>query len=252
MNIQFAVKDDDIYILEVNPRGSRTIPFVAKATGNSIAKIASLILSGQKLKDIDFFHHKLDHVAVKEAVFPFSRFPGVDIFLGPEMKSTGEVMGLDKDFGSAFAKSQLAAGINLPVKGNVFISVKDSDKKAFIPICRDLSNLGFNIFATSGTQKILKENKIHAKRVNKVAEGRPHAVDSMLSDQIQLVFNTAHGITAIKDSFSLRETALRNKIPYYTTVRGSKAAVEAIKSLQKSSLTPKSIQEYLPKDNEMS
>ena len=161
-------------------------------------------------------------------------------------------MGLDKDFGSAFAKSQLAAGINLPVKGNVFISVKDSDKEAFIPICRDLSNIGFNIFATSGTQKILKDNKINAKKVNKVAEGRPHAVDSMLSDQIQLVFNTAHGITAIKDSFSLRETALRNKIPYYTTVRGSKAAVEAIKSLQKSSLIPKSIQEYLPNDNEMS
>ena len=222
MNIQFAVKDDDIYILEVNPRGSRTIPFVAKATGNSIAKIASLILSGKKLKDIDFLHHKLDHVAVKEAVFPFSRFPGVDIFLGPEMKSTGEVMGLDKDFGSAFAKSQLAAGIDLPVKGNVFISVKDSDKESFIPICRDLSNIGFNIFATSGTQKILKDNKINAKKVNKVAEGRPHAVDSMLSDQIQLVFNTAHGITAIKDSFSLRETALRNKIPYYTTVREAK------------------------------
>ncbi len=251
MNIQFAIKNGEVFLLEVNPRGSRTIPFVAKATGNSIAKLASLILSGKKLSELRLNKNIPQHVAVKEAVFPFSRFPGVDVFLGPEMKSTGEVMGIDMDFGRAFAKSQLAAGISLPKSGNVFISVKDTEKDAFIPICRELQNLGFNILATTGTQKLLYKNNIKARKINKVLEGRPHAVDAMLSNEIQLVFNTAHGISAIKDSFSLRQTALKNNIPYYTTVSGSRAAVEAIKSLQNEVLIPKAIQEYLPNDTEI-
>jgi len=188
----------------------------------------------------------LPHVAVKEAVFPFSRFPGVDVFLGPEMKSTGEVMGIDNDFGRAFAKSQLAASTVLPLEGAVFISVKDSDKAAFIPICRDLVALGFELLATGGTTNALNEANVPATRINKVMEGRPHAVDAMLSNQISLVFNTAQGAPAIRDSFSLRQTALKNTIPYYTTVSGSRAAVEAIKSMKNDMLGVKSIQDYLP------
>jgi len=247
MNVQFAVKDETVYLLEVNPRGSRTVPFVAKATGNAIAKIAARVMAGEKLADIALSRQSPAHVAVKEAVFPFSRFPGVDVFLGPEMKSTGEVMGIDSDFGRAFAKSQLAASTVLPQEGSVFISVKDADKPAFIPVCRDLTALGFKIFATGGTTDALNEAGVPATRINKVMEGRPHAVDAMLSSQIQLVFNTAQGAAAIKDSFSLRQTALKNNIPYYTTVSGSRAAVAAIKSLKNDMLDVKSIQDYLPK-----
>ena len=246
MNVQFAVKGSDIYLLEVNPRGSRTVPFVAKATGNPIAKIAARIMAGEKLSAFNLITHSQDHVAVKEAVFPFSRFPGVDIFLGPEMKSTGEVMGVDTNFGRAFAKSQLGAGTVLPLKGSVFISVKDADKDAFIPICQDLVNLGFSIIATGGTTDVLQQAGVPATRINKVMEGRPHAVDSMLSGDIQLVFNTAHGAAAIHDSFSLRHTALTNNIPYYTTVSGSRAAVAAITSLRDGSLDVCSLQDYLP------
>jgi carbamoyl-phosphate synthase large subunit len=246
MNVQFAVKGSDIYLLEVNPRGSRTVPFVAKATGNPIAKIAARIMAGEKLSAFNLITHSQDHVAVKEAVFPFSRFPGVDIFLGPEMKSTGEVMGVDTNFGRAFAKSQLGAGTVLPLKGSVFISVKDADKDAFIPICQDLVNLGFSIIATGGTTDALQQAGVPATRINKVMEGRPHAVDSMLSGDIQLVFNTAHGAAAIHDSFSLRHTALTNNIPYYTTVSGSRAAVAAITSLRDGSLDVCSLQDYLP------
>ncbi|CAI8404946.1 MAG: Carbamoyl-phosphate synthase large chain [Alphaproteobacteria bacterium UBA4588] len=246
MNVQFAVKGSDIYLLEVNPRGSRTVPFVAKATGNPIAKIAARIMAGEKLSAFNLITHSQDHVAVKEAVFPFSRFPGVDIFLGPEMKSTGEVMGIDTNFGRAFAKSQLGAGTVLPLKGSVFISVKDADKDAFIPICQDLVNLGFSIIATGGTTDALQQAGVPATRINKVMEGRPHAVDSMLSGDIQLVFNTAHGAASIHDSFSLRHTALTNNIPYYTTVSGSRAAVAAITSLRDGSLDVCSLQDYLP------
>ena len=246
MNVQFAVKGSDIYLLEVNPRGSRTVPFVAKATGNPIAKIAARIMAGEKLSAFNLITHSQDHVAVKEAVFPFSRFPGVDIFLGPEMKSTGEVMGIDTNFGRAFAKSQLGAGTVLPLKGSVFISVKDADKDAFIPICQDLVNIGFSIIATGGTTDALQQAGVPATRINKVMEGRPHAVDSMLSGDIQLVFNTAHGAAAIHDSFSLRHTALTNNIPYYTTVSGSRAAVAAITSLRDGSLDVCSLQDYLP------
>ena len=246
MNVQFAVKDEVVYLLEVNPRGSRTVPFVAKATGIPIAKIASRIMAGEKLAQFNLTETKMEHVAVKEAVFPFSRFPGVDVFLGPEMKSTGEVMGIDSDFGRAFAKSQLGASTILPLSGTVFISIKDADKQAFVPICAELVELGFNIVATGGTQKALAEAGVKATRVNKVMEGRPHAVDSMLSGDIDLVFNTAHGAGAIRDSLSLRQTALTNKIPYYTTVSGSRAAVAAIRALQTSTLDVKSLQDFLP------
>ena len=247
MNVQFAVKDEVIYLLEVNPRGSRTVPFVAKATGVPVAKIAARIMAGEKLSSFNLEEKPLEHVAVKEAVFPFARFPGVDVFLGPEMKSTGEVMGIDTDFGRAFAKSQMGASTMLPLSGAVFISVKDADKDEFIPICRDLVALGFKILATGGTQKALADAHVPAERLNKVMEGRPHAVDSMLSGDIQLVFNTAFGAGAIKDSFSLRHTALTNQIPYYTTVAGSRAAVEAIRALQSEQLSVKSLQDYLPK-----
>ena len=246
MNVQFAVKDETVYLLEVNPRGSRTVPFVAKATGNAIAKIAARIMAGEKLANFEMLNTPLTHVAVKEAVFPFSRFPGVDVFLGPEMKSTGEVMGIDNDFGRAFGKSQLAASTVLPLEGSVFISVKDADKAAFIPICRELSEMRFEILATGGTTDALKDAGVPATRINKVMEGRPHAVDAMLSDKIALVLNTAQGAPAIRDSFSLRQTALKNNIPYYTTVSGSRAAVAAIKSMKHDMLGVKSIQDYLP------
>jgi len=246
MNVQFAVKDETVYLLEVNPRGSRTVPFVAKATGNPIAKIAARIMAGAKLDEFGLSETEMGHVAVKEAVFPFSRFPGVDVFLGPEMKSTGEVMGIDTDFGRAFAKSQLGAGTRLPQGGAVFISVKDADKQAYIPICRKLAEMGFEILATGGTTDALTDAGVPATRINKVMEGRPHAVDAMLSGQIDLVFNTAHGAGAIKDSFSLRQTALSNSIPYYTTVSGSRAAVAAIAALKDQQLDVRSIQDYLP------
>ena len=252
MNVQFAVKEETVYLLEVNPRGSRTVPFVAKATGNAIAKIAARIMAGAKLADFEMLNTPLTHVAVKEAVFPFSRFPGVDVFLGPEMKSTGEVMGIDNDFGRAFGKSQLAASTVLPLAGTVFISVKDADKAAFIPICRELAEMGFEILATGGTTDALKDAGVPATRINKVMEGRPHAVDAMLSDKIVLVLNTAQGAPAIRDSFSLRQTALKNNIPYYTTVSGSRAAVAAIKSMKHDMLGVKSIQDYLPNRPDLS
>ena len=252
MNVQFAVKDEEVYLLEVNPRGSRTVPFVAKATGNPIAKIAARVMAGAKLADFALTHNTHSHVAVKEAVFPFSRFPGVDVFLGPEMKSTGEVMGIDADFGRAFAKSQLGAGVRLPQSGTVFVSVKDADKAAYIPICRKLAKMGFNILATGGTTKALLEEDVPATPINKVMEGRPHAVDAMLSGQIDLVFNTAHGAGAIKDSFSLRQTALTNNIPYYTTAAGSRAAVDAIAALADQQVDVRAIQDYLPNQSELS
>ena len=245
MNVQFAIKDEDIYLLEVNPRGSRTVPFVAKATGVPLAKIAARVMAGEKLAGFDLDDISPDHVAVKEAVFPFARFPGSDVVLGPEMKSTGEVMGIDRDFGLAFAKSQLGAGVELPLSGRVFVSVRDEDKPAFIDICRDLHEMGFEILATGGTMTVLTGAGVPATRINKVMEGRPHAVDAMLSGDIQLVINTAMGAASIRDSFSLRHTALKNKIPYYTTVSGSRAAAQAIRALQKGDLGVRTLQGFL-------
>ena len=245
MNVQFAIKNENIYLLEVNPRGSRTVPFVAKATGVPLAKIAARVMAGEKLAGFDLDDISPDHVAVKEAVFPFARFPGSDVVLGPEMKSTGEVMGIDRDFGLAFAKSQLGAGVELPLSGRVFVSVRDEDKPAFIGICRDLHEMGFEILATGGTMTVLTGAGVPATRINKVMEGRPHAVDAMLSGDIQLVINTAMGAASMRDSFSLRHTALKNKIPYYTTVSGSRAAAQAIRALQKGDLGVRTLQGFL-------
>jgi len=245
MNIQFAIKDDEVYILEVNPRASRTVPFVAKATGLPIAKIAARIMAGEKLASFDLRSLAINkHVAVKEAVFPFARFPGVDVLLGPEMKSTGEVMGLDTDFGRAYAKSQIGCGNDLPLQGAVFISVRDRDKPGILQPARQLAELGFKIVATSGTARFLADAGLEVKYVNKVLEGRPHIVDSIKNGQIQLIFNTTEGPRAIEDSFTLRQTALYNSIPYSTTVAGAIAMGKAIAALRAGELEVAPLQSY--------
>ena len=250
MNVQFAVQDGVIFVLEVNPRASRTVPFVAKATGVPIAKIAARVMLGEQLSNgsVGTIRERLSsggHVAVKEAVFPFERFRGVDPILSPEMKSTGEVMGLDTDFGRAFAKSQLGSGTNLPLKGCVFVSVRDEDKAALVEPCRRLATMGFSLVATKGTADALSAADLPVERVKKVREGRPHIVDRMLSGGVQLVFNTTEGAQAIADSFSLRRTALTHKIPYYTTVAGARAAVQAIAALRAGNLEVAPLQSYL-------
>ncbi len=245
MNIQFAIKDETVFILEVNPRASRTVPFVAKATGTAIAKIAARVMAGEKLKSFPLAGPNPPHTAVKEAVFPFARFPGVDILLGPEMRSTGEVMGLDHDFNRAFAKSQLGAGTMLPVSGSVFISVKDRDKAALIVIARRLHDMGFTLLATEGTARVFAAADLPVKRINKVLEGQPHIVDAMVDGEVHLVINTTEGAQTIADSFSLRRTALVNNIPYYTTVAGARAAVAAIMVLRNGSLEVAPLQSYL-------
>jgi carbamoyl-phosphate synthase large subunit len=244
MNIQFAVQNGGLYVLEVNPRASRTVPFVAKATGVPIAKIAARVMAGAKLDDFALEATRRDHIAVKEAVFPFNRFPGVDIVLGPEMRSTGEVMGLDSSFDRAFLKAQIACAADLPEEGTIFISVKDGDKAAMAPIARELSELGYGILATSGTADFFASQGISVRRIKKAREGRPHIVDAMKSGQVQLVFNTTEGQKAIADSFSLRRGALNQSIPYYTTVRGAAAAVQAIKAMRKGRLEVAPLQSY--------
>jgi carbamoyl-phosphate synthase large subunit len=232
INIQFAVKDGDIFILEANPRASRTAPFVAKAINRPIAAAAAKVMAGVKLSALKLDRPSKGHVAVKEAVFPFARFPGVDPVLGPEMRSTGEAMGLDENFEAAFAKSQIACGVTLPVSGCVFISVKATDKPMLAPIARELVDLGFRILATGGTADALKEHGVAVERVNKVAEGRPHIVDAMKNGEVHLVFNTTEGAQSYRDSYSIRRTALTQNIPYYTTVSGARAAVQAIRRLK--------------------
>jgi len=245
MNVQFAVKDGSVNILEVNPRASRTVPFVAKATGVPIAKIAARIMTGEKLSEFDLTGDgERPHIAVKEAVFPFARFPGVDVMLGPEMRSTGEAMGLDSEFGRAFTKSQLAVGIDLPTAGTVFVSVKDTDKPAVLEMAHQIQNLGLAITATRGTADYLEQNGLAVQRVNKVLEGHPHVVDAMINGQIDLVFNTTEGQKAIEDSFSLRRTALMRSIPYYTTVSGARAALMGIAALKQGSLEVAPLQAY--------
>jgi carbamoyl-phosphate synthase large subunit len=244
MNVQYAVKAETVYILEVNPRASRTVPFVAKAVGIPIAKIASRVMAGEKLASFALSHKPLTHIAVKEAVFPFARFPGVDIILGPEMRSTGEVMGLDRDFGTAFLKSQLAGGTRLPSQGAVFISVKDGDKAGIAIAARKLAAMDFTIVATKGTADMLEAQGVPVRRVNKVLEGRPHIVDAMKNGEIHLVFNTTEGAQAIRDSFELRRTALMNKIPYFTTSAGARASVEAIAALRSGTLEVAPLQAY--------
>jgi carbamoyl-phosphate synthase large subunit len=250
MNVQYAIKDGDIYVLEVNPRASRTVPFVAKVTGVSVAKIAARVMAGEKLKDFklppqNFEVGQTAHVGVKEAVFPFARFgDNVDTVLGPEMKSTGEVMGLDRDYNVAFIKSQLGGGARMPKQGTVFVSVRDSDKPRILESVRSLETMGFKVIATSGTQRYLAENGVDAIPINKVAEGRPHIVDAIKNGRIQLVFNTTEGATALADSKPLRRAALLHKVPYYTTLSGAVAAAQGIKAYLGGDLEVRALQSY--------
>jgi carbamoyl-phosphate synthase large subunit len=245
MNVQFAIQNDDIYILEVNPRASRTVPFVAKVIGLPVAGIAAQVLAGRKLASFGLKRPKLDHIAVKEAVFPFARFPGVDPVLGPEMRSTGEVMGIDRDYAIAFAKSQLGGGSKLPLSGTVFVSVKDSDKDKVVAPIRELAGMGFRIIATRGTKRHLDAHGIECERVNKVLEGRPHIVDAITNGEVDIVFNTTEGAKALADSFSIRRSALVYHIPYYTTLAGALAVTEAIKALRAGSLKVAPLQSYV-------
>ncbi|HEY4943343.1 MAG TPA: carbamoyl-phosphate synthase large subunit [Rhizomicrobium sp.] len=244
MNVQYAVQGSDIFVLEVNPRASRTVPFVAKAIGLPVAAIAARVMSGELLKSFDLTPSKSPHISVKEAVMPFARFPGVDTILGPEMRSTGEVMGLDATFGRAFAKSQIGAGLKLPLAGTVFISVRDSDKSFAIAPARAMIALGFDVIATRGTADVLTAAGVAVKRINKVAEGRPHVVDALKNGEIHLVFNTTEGSQALTDSLSIRRTALTMKVPYYTTIAGAAAAAEAIAALQHGDLDVRPLQSY--------
>ncbi|MBO9671697.1 MAG: carbamoyl-phosphate synthase large subunit, partial [Sphingobium sp.] len=245
MNIQFAVKDGKVYLIEVNPRASRTVPFVAKAIGTPIAKIAARVMAGEKIRDLPKIDRtKIRHIAVKEAVFPFNRFPGVDPVLSPEMKSTGEVMGIDADFRTAFAKSQIGAGTILPDGGTVFISVKDSDKPVILPAARKIVDLGFKIVATGGTARYLQEQGLPVEEVKKVAEGRPHIVDRIMDGAVDLIFNTTEGWQSLKDSKAIRTSALRLKVPSFTTAAGSVAAVDAIEALRARPLEVRSLQSY--------
>jgi carbamoyl-phosphate synthase large subunit len=245
MNVQFAVKDRQIYILEVNPRASRTVPFVAKVIGVPVAGIASRIMAGESLASFKLKPQKLKHVAVKEAVFPFARFLGVDPILGPEMKSTGEVMGLDRDYAIAFAKSQLGSGTVLPMSGKVFVSLREIDKNDVLGAMRDLVDMGFTILATRGTKRHFEAHGIPCEHTNKVLEGRPHIVDLMKNGEVQLVFNTTEGARALTDSKDIRRTALMNRIPYYTTLAGALAATKAIHALKAGSLRVAPLQSYL-------
>ncbi|MCA3560551.1 MAG: carbamoyl-phosphate synthase large subunit [Aestuariivirga sp.] len=244
MNVQFAIKDGEVYVLEVNPRASRTVPFVAKVIGLPVAKIAARVMAGESLASFKLKPKKLGHVAVKEAVFPFNRFPGVDVLLGPEMRSTGEVMGLDKSYDMAFAKSQLGAGMRMPQTGTVFISVKDTDKPKILPAMRKLVDMGFKLVATGGTQRYFEDKGIPSTKINKVLEGRPHVVDAIKNGEIQLVLNTTETRASQSDSKPIRQTALMQKVPYYTTLPGILAVTKAIAAQREGRLDVKPLQDY--------
>jgi carbamoyl-phosphate synthase large subunit len=244
LNVQYAVLAGELYVLEANPRASRTVPFVAKVIGTPVAKIAARLMAGEKLADFNLKKRKLGHVGVKESVFPFARFPGVDTVLGPEMRSTGEVMGIDRSFEVAFAKSQLGGGTRVPRKGTVFVSVRDIDKTRIAEAVRLLSSIGFKVMATSGTQRFLADFGIPTEKVNKVLEGRPHIVDAIMNGDIQLVFNTTEGPQALADSRSLRRAALLHKVPYYTTLSGAVAAAQGIRAYLGGDLEVRTLQSY--------
>ncbi|MBA3541230.1 MAG: carbamoyl-phosphate synthase large subunit, partial [Deltaproteobacteria bacterium] len=244
MNVQFAIHGGEVFVLEVNPRASRTIPFVSKAIGVPLAKIAAKVMTGRTLADLGMVEVEPRHVSVKEVVFPFVKFEGVDTILGPEMRSTGEVMGIDSDFARAFAKSCLAAGMRLPTSGTAFLSVREADKPASVEIARRLVNLGFKIVATHGTAAYLKQHGLEVTGINKVLEGRPDCVDAMGNHEIQLVINTTEGAQAIQDSQSLRRAALMNNIAYQTTLRGARAALEAIAVTKRGDIRVMSLQKY--------
>ncbi len=245
INIQFAVKDETVYIIEVNPRASRTIPFVSKTIGVPLAKIAARVMAGKSLQELGFTEEiSFPHIAVKESVFPFNKFQDVDVLLGPEMKSTGEVMGIDTHFGRAFAKSQLATGVKLPLKGTAFISVKDSDKPKTVAIGKGLQKLGYHLIATRGTADYLEKNGVKVSSINKVKEGSPHIVEALEAKQIHIVINTVFGEQSVKDSFSLRRSSLNLNLPYCTTMAGALALMGALKCIKENDLAITSIQEY--------
>ena len=247
INIQYAVQGEEVYIIEANPRASRTVPYVSKATGVPLAKVASLVMSGKSLESLNIIKEIVPkHIAVKEAVLPFNKFPSADTLLGPEMRSTGEVMGIDSDFGKAFAKAEIGAGVDLALTGTVFVSMNERDKKAIVPVVQDFIDLGFKIVATSGTQKSLQENGIRdVELVLKLHEGRPHVIDSIKNNQIQLIINTPTGEESQTDAQLIRRMALDYKLPIITTISGAKATVAAIRSLQSEPLQVKALQEYI-------
>jgi len=244
MNTQFAIHAGDVFVLEVNPRASRTVPFVSKAIGVPLAKIAAKVMTGRTLADLGMVEVEPRHVSVKEVVFPFVKFEGVDTILGPEMRSTGEVMGIDSDFARAFMKSWIASGGRVPTSGTAFLSVREADKPAAIEIARRLHNLGFDLLATHGTAAVLRAAGLTVRGINKVAEGRPHCVDALDNREIALVINTTEGAQAIQDSVSLRRAALMNGIAYQTTLRGARAALEAIAVAKRGDLRVTSLQNY--------
>ena len=245
MNIQFAVKDEELYVIEVNPRASRTVPFVSKAIGTPLAKLAAKVMAGEKLVELGFTESITpEHYSVKEAVFPFSKFPGIDISLGPEMKSTGEVMGIDADLGMAYAKSQMAASSQLPLEGKIFFSVKDRDKEASIPLAKEFADLGFELYSTSGTARTFEEAGIKVNTLHKLAEGRPNVLDMIKNGEIAMVINTPSGRVPRRDEVRIRSGALANRVPIITTMRGAQAAIRSIKSLKAAELSVVALQEY--------
>jgi carbamoyl-phosphate synthase large subunit len=245
MNVQYAVKDNQVYILEVNPRASRTVPFVSKAIGVPLAKLAARVMVGKRLADLGLISEVLPrHISVKESVFPFNKFPGVDTLLGPEMKSTGEVMGMDTSFGLAFAKAQLGGGMRLPHQGKVFISVRDEDKEKVSPIAQRLHQIGFHILATRGTAAYFQSRGVPVEVVNKVQEGSPHIADAIKNGEIAMVINTPTDAHSHADSYYIRRNALDYQVPYFTTLAGADAAVEGIELLKTRELDVQALQEY--------
>jgi carbamoyl-phosphate synthase large subunit len=245
MNVQFAVQSDKVYVLEVNPRASRTVPFVSKAIGVPLAKLAARIMIGKSLKELGFTAEILPrHISVKEAVFPFNKFPGVDTILGPEMKSTGEVMGIDHSFGLAFAKAQLGGGMRLPRSGNVFVSVADADKARVEPAIAKLHRSGFQVVSTRGTAAYLEAKGIPTELVNKVQEGSPHIADRIKAGDIAMVINTPTDAHSHADSYLLRRYALDYRVPYFTTIAGAEAAAEAIEYLTRNEFEVRALQDY--------
>jgi len=247
MNIQYAVQNDQLYIIEANPRASRTVPFVSKATGVPLAKIASLVMSGRSLESLGITQEVIPpYVSVKEAVLPFRKFPGTDTLLGPEMRSTGEVMGIDVDFGKAFAKAELGAGVKLATAGTIFVSLSDRDKPVIVPVVKDLIDLGFKVVATSGTQAVLEEYGLEdIEVVLKLHEGRPHVLDWIKNGKVQFIITTPSGEEAQVDGLKIRRAALDYDLPIITTIAGAKATVAALRSLQAQPLEVKALQDYL-------
>jgi carbamoyl-phosphate synthase large subunit len=245
MNVQFAVKDELVYVLEVNPRASRTVPFVSKAIGIPLAKLAAKVMAGKTLVELGFTEEVIPpHYSVKEAVFPFIRFPGIDIALGPEMKSTGEVMGIDADLGMAYAKAQMATQPPLPTGGSLFISVKDADKGRVVELAEEFVALGFKLFATGGTHDALQARGVESERLFKLSEGRPNVLDMIKNGEIDFIFNTPSGKTPREDEVKIRSAGVASHIPIMTTLRAAEASIRGIRSMQEKGLTVKSLQEY--------